>query len=284
MDHHPIPRARTEAAVDVADIELRLLTDAVFEAYHFDFRNYSTASLRRRVASAQQKLGCETVSQLQGAILHDPAAFDVLLSQLTVQVTDMFRDPQHFLVFRKEIVPLLETYPSIRLWVAGCSTGEELYSYAVILKEEGLLDKATLYGTDISTDALRAAKAGVYDMNRLAAFSTNHRLTGAPVSLSEHYTCAYDSAVFDPELRRHAVFADHSLATDDVFAEVQVVSCRNVLIYFNRFLSERALDVVQRSLCRRGFLGLGAQETLQFTRYHGSFRALASYPRWYQKS
>lgn len=269
--------------MDVEQLELRFLTEAIFEVYGLDFRQYAPASLKRRVTSARRKLGCETISQMQGLVLRDAVAFDLVLTQLTVRVTDMFRDPDHLLTFRREVVPLLRTYPTVRLWVAGCSTGEELYSYAVILKEEGILDKATLYGTDISPDALRTAKAGVYDRNRLATFSTNHRLTGAPVSLSEHYTCAYDSAVFDPELRRRAVFADHSLAVDDVFAEVQVVSCRNVLIYFNRALGERALDVLHRSLCRRGFLGLGAQETLQFTPYDASFEPLPAYPRWYQK-
>jgi chemotaxis protein methyltransferase CheR len=270
--------------MNIEHLELRLLTQAIFEVYQHDFRNYSVASLQRRVTSAQEKLGCDSISQLQGVVVRDPLAFDLVFSQLTVQVTDMFRDPEHFRIFRTEIIPLLKTYPTVRLWVAGCSTGEEPYSYAVVLKEEGLLDRTTLYGTDISSDALGTAKTGVYDMTRLAAFSTNHRQTGAPVSLSEHYSCAYDSAVFDPELRRHAVFADHSLATDDVFAEVQVVSCRNVLIYFDRTLNERALDVMHRSLCHRGFLGLGAQETLQFTRHRDAFDALPSYPRWYQKS
>jgi chemotaxis protein methyltransferase CheR len=270
--------------MDVEQLELRLLTEAIYQAYQQDFRDYATPSLKRRVTGAQARLGCETISELQGLLLRDPAAFEVVLSQLTVQVTDMFRDPEHFRAFRRDIVPMLRTYPTVRLWIAGCSSGEELYSYAVILKEEGLLDKSTLYGTDINTDALRTAKAAVYDMNRLAAFSNNHRQTGALVSLSEHYTCAYGSALLDPELRRHAVFAEHSLASDNVFAEVQVVSCRNVLIYFNRSLNERALDVMSRSLCRRGFLGLGAQETLQFTSQNSKFDALPSYPRWYQKT
>ncbi len=267
----------------VEDIELQLLLDAIYYRYHYDFRNYAMASVRRRVAVAMQKLGCETLGALQARILRDEEVFSRLLQELTIQVTDMFRDPLFFRAFREEIIPVLRTYPSIRLWVAGCATGEELYSYAVILREEGLLDRAILYGTDISSHALRKAESGVYELSRVRAFTNNHRLTGAKSSLSDHYTAAYQSVTFDQCFKRRAVFADHSLATDSVFAEVQVVSCRNVFIYFDSVLQERALGLIRKSLCRRGFLGLGSRETLQFSGHSSAFRELVAEQRWYQK-
>lgn len=267
----------------VDDIELRLLLDAIYYRYHYDFRNYAMASVRRRVTVAMENLGCETLAALQARILREEEAFSRLLQDLTIQVTDMFRDPLFFRAFREEIIPVLRTYPSIRLWVAGCATGEELYSYAVILREEGLLDRAILYGTDISPQALRKAESGVYELSRVRTFTNNHRLTGAKSSLSEHYTAAYQSVAFDQCFKRRAVFADHSLATDNVFAEVQVVSCRNVFIYFDSMLQERALGLIRRSLCRRGYLGLGSRETLQFSSHSSAFRELVAEQRWYQK-
>lgn len=267
----------------VGDIELRLLLDAIYYRYHYDFRNYAMASVRRRVTVAMENLGCETLAALQARILREEEAFSRLLQDLTIQVTDMFRDPLFFRAFREEIIPVLRTYPSIRLWVAGCATGEELYSYAVILREEGLLDRAILYGTDISPQALRKAESGVYELSRVRTFTNNHRLTGAKSSLSEHYTAAYQSVAFDQCFKRRAVFADHSLATDNVFAEVQVVSCRNVFIYFDSMLQERALGLIRRSLCRRGYLGLGSRETLQFSSHSSAFRELVAEQRWYQK-
>lgn len=271
------------ASVDIEDIELRLLLDAVFYRYHYDFRNYARASVKRRVRAALRELHCEDLGRLQSLILHDENAFSTLLRCLSVQVTDMFRNPGFFELFRREIIPVLRTYPSIRIWVAGCSTGEEIYSYAIILREEGLLERSLLYGTDISPEALRKAEAGVYSLSRMREFSQNHRLTGAQQSLSEHYTTGKKEAVFDRALKRKIVFADHSLATDNVFAEVQVVSCRNVLIYFDGELQNRALEVMTRALCRRGFLGLGARETLQFSAQDDAFEQTSLDYRWYRK-
>lgn len=270
-------------AADIEDLELGLLLEAVYQRHHYDFRNYARASLRRRARVAMNQLQCANFSDLQARILRDEDAFTTLLQCLTVQVTDMFRDAGFFLTFRREVVPMLRTYPSIRLWVAGCSTGEELYSYAVILREEGLLDRSILYGTDINQSVLRTAEAGIYSLERIRLFTQNHRKTEPPGSLSEHYSSAYDSAVFDRELRRHTVFADHNLATDSAFAEVQVVSCRNVLIYFDGKLNARALNVFDTALCRRGFLGIGSRETLQASGTGVRFKALIPGQRWYQK-
>jgi chemotaxis protein methyltransferase CheR len=265
------------------DVELHLLLEAVYLRYHHDFRAYSPASMRRRLAAARRELGYATFSAMQGAILHDPQVFAVLLQFLSVQVSDMFRDPGFYVVLRSEIVPVLRTYPSLKIWIAGCSAGEEVYSFAILLREEGLLDRTILYATDINPEALRKAEAGVFPLERVPAFTENHRLSGGRGSLSAHYTARYGAAVFDRTLARQVVFADHSLATDSAFAEVHLVSCRNVLIYFDRSLHERALGLMKDSLVRRGFLGLGARESLQFSEHAPEFREVAPGEKWYQR-
>jgi len=265
------------------DIEIRLLLDAIYLRYHYDFRSYSPASLKRRLAAAKMQMNADTLSALQEKVLRDPQVFTRLLQFLTVGVSDMFRDPSFFRVFREQIVPELRTYPSIRIWIAGCSTGEELYSFAILLREEGLLDRTTLYATDINPEALHKAEQGLYPLDRLQAFTENHRLSGSPCSLSEYYTAAYGSAAFDRSLRKNVVFSDHSLATDSVFAEVQLVSCRNVLIYFDRSLQDRALGLMKDSLCRRGFLGLGSKESLMFSQHAAAFRDFVVTERWFQR-
>ena len=265
------------------EIELRLLLDALYLRYHYDFRSYSQASLKRRLTAAKSQMGAETLPALQELVLRDPKAFTRLLQFLTVGVSDMFRDPSFFLALREHVVPELRTYPSLRIWIAGCSTGEELYSFAILLREEGLLERTTLYATDINPEALHQAEQGLYPIERLQAFTENHRLSGAPCSLSEYYTAAYGYAAFDRSLRKNVVFSDHSLATDSVFAELQLVSCRNVLIYFDRSLQERALGLMKDSLCRRGFLGLGSKESLMFSRHASAFRDFVANERWYQQ-
>jgi chemotaxis protein methyltransferase CheR len=266
------------------DIELGLLMDAIFHRYHYDFRGYSRASLKRRLASALERLGLTTLSQLQDRVLNDPEAFPQLMDYLTVQVSDMFRDPSYWRSIREHVVPLLRTYPSLRFWVAGCSTGEEVWSLAILLHEEGLLPRALIYATDINARALEQAEAGIYPAARVAGFTENHRDSGARTSLSEYYTAAYDQAVFDKALRRHVVFSDHSLATDSAFAEMHFISCRNVLIYFNPELQDRALGLFAESLCRRGFLGLGSKESLRFSAAATHFTELVRDDRLYRKA
>lgn len=265
------------------DIELRLLLDAIYLRYHFDFRAYATASLKRRLATAMSRFDCKTLSQLQDRVLHEPAVFPQLLEYLTVQVSEMFRDPAYFRALREEVLPLLRTYPSLKVWVAGCSSGEEVYSMAILLREEGLLERTLIYATDINAQALRRAEAGVYELDRIAGFTANHQRCGGHGSLSAHYTAAYGRAVFDKRLRDHIVFSDHSLATDSVFAEVQLVSCRNVLIYFDRTLQDRALGLFREALCRRGFLGLGSKESLRFSAQGEAFADFVREQRLYQK-
>lgn len=249
----------------VTDIELRLLLEALYQRFHHDFRGYARSSLRRRLAVAMDRFACGNLSQLQHRLLHEDALLPDLMDVLTVQVSGMFRDPPYYRALRRRVVPLLRTYPSLKVWVAGCSTGEEAWSMAILLKEEGLLDRTLIYATDINTRALEKACAGIYDIDRISGFSRNHRLAGGHGSLSAHYTASYGKAVFDRSLRAHMIFADHSLTTDSAFSEVHLISCRNVLIYFSRELQDRAIGLFTDALCYRGFLGIGSSESLRFS-------------------
>ncbi len=276
----PPPIAATRSDFD---IETQLLLDAIYIKYHYDFRSYAGASLKRRLKTAMVRFDCATVSQLQDRVLHEPTFFPTLLDYLTVQVSEMFRDPAYFLAFRQKVVPLLRTYPSLKVWIAGCSTGEEAWSFAILLREEGLLARTLIYATDINPRALAEAEDGVYALDRIAGFTENHRRSGATASLSTYYTAAYGRAVFDKSLREQIVFSDHSLATDSVFAEMQMISCRNVLIYFTNDLQERAVGLFREALCRKGFLGVGAKETLRFSSHADAFEPLVANERIYQK-
>lgn len=266
------------------DAELARLLDAVYDVYHYDFRSYAEASLRRRLRAAMIHFECPTLSALRERVVREPALFAELLRFLTVQVSDMFRDPIYFRALREQVVPYLQTYPALKIWVAGCATGEEAYSIAIVLLEEGLLDRSLIYATDIHPESLRAAQDGVYAPDRFVRFSESYLAAGGRASLADYYVAAYDGAVMDRRLRNAIVFSDHSLATDSVFAEVQLVSCRNVLIYFEKQLQERALEVMADSVCRKGFLGLGLRETLRFSRQAGAFRELVPEARIYRKS
>jgi chemotaxis protein methyltransferase CheR len=275
------PRAVPEGDIDkgrpsgdddaLVALETRLLLDAVHARYQHDFREYAAASLKRRLRQALPALGFDSISQLQHHVLREPALFGRLLQFLTVQVSDMFRDPVYFRVLREQVLPELLTYPSLKVWVAGCSRGEEVWSLLVLLQEAGLLERTVVYATDINPDALRHAEAGVYPLDRAAAFSRNYQAAGGLGSLSDHFTSGYDGIVFHRHLRRQVVFADHSLATDTVFSEMHLVSCRNVMIYFNDSLQARAVGLFRDSLVRRGYLGLGSRESLRFSPHAAAF-------------
>jgi chemotaxis protein methyltransferase CheR len=265
------------------DIELRLLLEAIFLKYHYDFRGYSLASIKRRLILAKDRFNCKSFSQLQDMVLHDEHLFTSLISFLTVQVSEMFRDPHYFKTIRERIIPHLRTYPSIKVWIAGCSNGEEVYSFAILFREEGLENKTMFYATDINADALRKAQAGVYELERIQLFTKNHQLSGGKSSLSDYYTVAYNNATFDKTLCKRVVFSDHSLASDAVFAEAHFISCRNVLIYFDRELQDRAVGLFKDSLVRSGFLGLGAKENLRFNKYMPAFEDFAGPDRIYQR-
>jgi chemotaxis protein methyltransferase CheR len=269
--------------VTAEDAELAALLEAIYHVYHHDFRSYADASVRRRIRAALIHFRCATITALRERVLAEPAVFTELLRFLTVQVTDMFRDPSYFRAIREHVVPYLRTYAALKVWVAGCATGEEAYSLAILLHEEGLLERTLIYATDIHPDSLRIAAEGVYDPERFARFSDSYREAGGRASLSDYYAVAYGGALLDRRLRKAIVFSDHSLATDSAFAETQLVSCRNVLIYFERELQDRAVGVLRESLCRKGFLGLGLKETLRFTNQAAAFTELVPAARIYQR-
>lgn len=264
-------------------LEMRLLVEAVYQRFGHDFRDYSPASLKRRLLYAQRQMGVRTLSALQERILHEPDAFHELLQYLTVPVSEMFRDPRYFLALREHVVPVLQTYPSVKVWIAGCSTGEEAYSMAILLLEERLLDRTILYATDINHASLDKARQGIFSLEQVQGFTRNYQQAGGLRSFSDYYTAAYGRALFDKRLRDSITFADHSLATDNVFAETHFVSCRNVLIYFNRRLQDRALGLFHDSLTTRGFLGLGTKETLDFSAYAQRFEPVAKAERIFRK-
>lgn len=265
------------------DIEIQLLLEALFQRYHYDFRRYARASIKRRLTQARDQMGFETLSDLQSAVLHDPSILPRLLGYLTVQVSEMFRDPAYFRALREKVLPHLGTYPSLKVWIAGCSAGEELYSMAILFKEEGLYDRTLFYATDINPNALKAAEAGVYAVDRLKTFTENHQKSGGRSSLSDYYTADYGRAVFDSALRNRVVFSDHSLVTDAVFAEMHLISCRNVMIYFDRALQDRAVGLFKDSLTRTGFLGLGSKESLRFSKHAESFSEFARDEKIYRR-
>jgi chemotaxis protein methyltransferase CheR len=220
---------------------------------------------------------------LQDKVLRDPALFTQLMQFLTIPVSEMFRDTGYFLELRRQVVPMLRTYPSLTVWVAGCSTGEEVFSLAILLREEGLLERTRIYATDINPSALEKARLGIFPLDAIRNYTANYQRAGGLRSFSDYYTAAYEAARFDPSLCADVIFADHSLATDAVFAETHLVSCRNVLIYFNRELQDRALGLFHESLCHRGFLGLGAKESIDFSSYADRFEVLSRGERVFRK-
>jgi chemotaxis protein methyltransferase CheR len=266
----------------IEDIEIRLLLEALYSRYHYDFRNYAMASVKRRLRQAREQLRFASISALQESLLHDAAMLPRILGYLTVQVSEMFRDPSYFRAIRQKVVPHLRTYPSLKVWIAGCSGGEELYSFVILFREEGLEERTLFYATDINQDALRAAEAGVFGLDRMQLFTENHRKSGGKSSLSEYYQAAYGRVSFDKSLRRKVVFSDHSLVTDAVFAEMHLISCRNVLIYFDRTAQDRALSLFKESLSRKGFLGLGSKESLRFSQHAQSFADFVREEKIYQ--
>lgn len=268
---------------DSSTIELRLLMEAIYLKYSYDFRDYSGASQKRRVHHALHQMDCASISELQARVLHDPDAFMQLLQYLTIPTSEMFRDPSYFQALREQVIPHLHTYPSLKIWIAGCSTGEEVWSMAIMLKEEGLLERSIIYATDINPQSLDKAKKGVFALDRMRAYTASYQMAGGKQAFSDYYTAAYDNALFDRSLVENVSFADHSLATDSVFSETQLVCCRNVLIYFNRKLQERALGLFHESLCHRGFLGLGSKETIDFSAYAHAFEPLVKPERIYRK-
>ena len=220
---------------------------------------------------------------MQHEVLYAPSFFQEILKDLSINVTEMFRDPKFYLALRTEIIPLLKTYPFIKVWHAGCSTGEEVYSFAIVLKEEGLYDRVQIYATDFNRSVLDIAKKGIYPINRIKEFTANYQQAGGKQSFSDYYMADYNSVIFDQSLKKNIVFAEHNLVTDSVFAEVNIIICRNVLIYFNRELQNKVFTLFSESLINGGFLCLGSKETLQFSQNAGLYDVLNAYEKLYKK-
>jgi chemotaxis protein methyltransferase CheR len=271
-------------AAAIEDVEIDLLLEAIQRIYGLDFRNYARASLRRRLWRRATAEGRSSISGLQELVVHDPGCMERLRVDLSVAVTSMFRDPPFFLALREQVVPILETYPFVRVWVAGCATGEEVYSLAILLREEGLEDRVRIYATDVSDPVLDRAREGLVPLDRMQAYSANYLEGGGHVGLSHYYEVEGTSARLDPSLRRNVVFARHNLVSDGTFNEFHLVLCRNVLIYFDRTLQAQVLDLLDASLVPFGILALGARESLVTSPLQDRYEAVDAEVRIYRKA
>ena len=272
-----------EVRDDVEEIEIALLLEAIYRRYGFDFREYAPASLKRRLWRRASAERLTTMSALQDRLLRDSGCMERLLLDLSINVTAMFRDPSFYTSFREHVVPLLHTYPFTRVWVAGCSSGEEVYSLAIVLDEEGLLDRARIYATDINESVIEKARLGVFPLDKMQEYTQNYLKAGGTRAFSEYYLASYDGAVFDKRLVEHAVFAQHNLVSDKAFNEFQVIVCRNVMIYFDRTLQQRVLGLFHESLVHLGVLGLGRKESIRFSDYADRYEELDQVERLYRK-
>lgn len=268
---------------DLEDLEVRLLLEAIYHRHGYDFRQYAMTSIKRRIRHYIREEGLQSITRLQERVLHDPSASHRLLSVLTVPVTSMFRDPQFFAAFRAKAVPLLRTYPFLRLWHAGCSTGEEVYSMAILLEEEGLYERCRIYATDMNETVLAQAEKGDFPVSSMQVNTANYLQAAGRGPFSRYYTVKGERAAFEPRLRRNVVFALHNLATDGAFNEFNAVLCRNVLIYFNRGLQDRVHGLLYESLERFGYLGLGAKESLRVTPFESRYEELDGRGKLYRK-
>lgn len=253
----PLPEASAPDAIEAA-----LLLEAIYRRYGYDFRGYAGDPMKRRLAAALVKLGMSHLGELQHRLLTEPAVFETLLDQLVVPVSEMFRDPPFFLAFRERVLPVLKTYPEIKIWHAGCASGEEAYSTAILFLEQGLLDRVQIYATDLSARAIEQAREGVYREVYAEAYADNYTQAGGLANLEDYYVRAYGKIAMKEEVRKHIVFFQHSLASDFSLGKMHVILCRNVLIYFDAVLRARVMDMFGQSLQRGGFLCLGKSESL----------------------
>jgi len=265
------------------DLEIELMLEAIVRRYGYDFRQYAPASIRRRVLQARAKYGCTTISELTSLLLHHPDFFQQLVSNFSITVTEMFRDPEVYQFIRREIIPYLATYPFIKIWHAGCATGEEAYSMAIILAEAGLLEKTTIYATDFNEAALKSAKEGIYSLEKIKAYTENYRKSGGGGSFSSYFHADYGSAIIQSRLRAQITFARHNLVQDQVFGEMHFIFCRNVLMYFKRALQDKVLKIFDDSLIHNGFLCLGNKESLRFSSLDKRYLSLDDKKKIYRK-
>ncbi len=265
------------------NLEIRLLLEAIFQKYGYDFRNYSMAHLKRRISRRQLLDNFTSISEMTHRLIHDADFFDRLLLDLSINVTEMFRDPSFFKAIRAEVVTFLKTYPFIKVWVAGCSSGEEVYSLAILLREEGLYDRVQIYATDFNQIVLEKAKKGIYAIDRIKVYTENYQKSGGQRSFADYYSARYDSVLMAADLRERVVFADHNLVTDGVFGQMHMIVCRNVIIYFDRQLQKKVVNLFMESLIDGGFLCMGQKENLAFSEYFDQLLLLNEKEKIFQK-
>src|SRR3954452_20398400 len=275
--------ARQQADADLERVEMALLLEGIYQHYGYDFRGYALASLKRRLWRRAHAEGLTTLSSLQDRVLHDSAAMERLLHDLSINVTSMFRDPSFYRAFREKVVPVLRTYPFLRIWNAGCSTGEETYSLAILLREAGLVERTRIYATDINDRVLERARAGAFPLDKMREYTENYIRAGGEESFSAYYEAEGDIARFDPELRQQIVFAQHNLVSDAPFNVFNVIVCRNFMIYFGKKLQDRVHELFYASLDPFGILALGHKESIKFTKHEGRYEALDAPEKLYRK-
>src|SRR5437870_1765526 len=278
-----VTRVDEHENLDLQAIEINLLTEGIYHHYGFDFRDYSQPSLKRRIWKRIYAEGLSTISGLIEKVLHDPACMERLLLDLSINTTSMFRDPTFYLAFRQKVVPMLHTYPFTRIWVAGCSTGEEVYSLAILLQEEKLYDRTRIYATDINEAVLERARGGVFPLDKMREYTQNYIKAGGKQAFSEYYLAKYDGAQFQRSLTENVVFAQHNLVSDRSFNEFNVIICRNVMIYFDRTLQDRVHRLFFESLVTFGVLGLGHKEAIRFSPHEAGYEELDANEKLYRK-
>lgn len=260
--------------IQIDPVERHLFFEGILIKYGYDFRQYAEASLDRRLIYILGKKGSSSLLDLLKDVLAQPEEFRSILSQLTINTTEFFRDPHFFKALRESVVPVLKTYPHIVVWSAGCSTGEEVLSLSILLQEEGLLKRTTIYATDINQDVLKKAKEGIYEAGCISLFNKNYSMAGGTKAPSDYYSADYGLVRFNRELLENVVFSEHNLATDSAFVECHLILCRNVFIYFSRELQNRSLELFCESLIHKGFLSIGPKETLRFSPRATSFSSV----------
>ncbi|NPD74427.1 protein-glutamate O-methyltransferase CheR [Oceanispirochaeta sp. M1] len=270
-------------AVDNEYLELELLLEGIFRKYGFDFREYSGAHIKRRLSHRLSAAGMQNFTQILHRIIYDEEFFKQILLDLSINVTEMYRDPTFYLELRQRVIPYLSTYPFIKIWHAGCSAGQEVYSNAILLEEENLLDRSQIYATDFNEKILQRAKEGIYPIEEIRKYTENYQKAGGRNSFSEYYTAHYDSALIKKSLKDNILFSFHNLVTDGVFGEMNMVFCRNVLIYFNKELQNKVLKLFHDSLIPGGFLCLGSKESLKFSAVEDDFEIISQQEKIYRK-
>ncbi len=269
---------------EIEEIEVDLLLNAIHKRYGYDFRNYSRASLKRRIREMAAQTESASIGAMIPSLLRDPAFGAKMVYGLSVTVSEMFRDPEFFRTLREQIIPYLKTYPFVRIWHAGCATGEEVYSLAIVLKEEGFYERVTIFATDFNERALDKAREGIYPLEKMKEYAANYQRSGGRGTFAQYFRTGYDAAILDNALKKNIAFANHNLVADGVFSEMHLVVCRNVLIYFDKTLQDRVLRLFHESLVHGGILALGSKETIQFTQVADHFKSLSGKWKIYQKA